>query len=472
MAYESVQFQLVKDNVLRVYHPSLPEVPFTYLTTASSAGGTSLTVRDNTNFSASVGGDLLLLGEIGSEQTEIVYINGAITAGTALTTSTQIFAHPIGTSVRKIAFDKIEFYGNTSASSSGATQLNGSTTVNLDVSSPYTEYVMTATEASTYTFFGARFIRSVATTYNGSYSDFIATAGFDTDTVGFIIKQAFDACGEEIRPNGLLSKNWAYDQIFLGEQDVAKERKKWSWLQEFNYDAGNVALGSNSFSLPTNIDDKNTSRSIQGLRIGTGQNLTYMTKAEYDALFLNVSHTTVATNYLAGATTIVLTDSNDFQDSGSFNVYSSAIDGVAYPTTTRSPDTITGATGVDNAGTAADNVWQNEPQGKPLRFTVFEGTAYFDAVPDTTLNLVGSNIWLDYYKKVTRVNSDGDAITVPDPLCIQYWLETMLKKHKAGGKLDDDDSSWKNYLVKKARLIVNEVSGQGTYFVPTYAADL
>ena len=50
----------------------------------------------------------------------------------------------------------------------------------------YTEYIVTGT---TYAYYGIR-VRSIATTYNGSYSDFIAAGGFDTDNVGFIINQS------------------------------------------------------------------------------------------------------------------------------------------------------------------------------------------------------------------------------------------------------------------------------------------
>ena len=409
---------------------------------------------------------MILIGSFGDEQAEIKEVDGAITAGTSLTVTAVTFAHPINTPVRKIIFDQIEVYGNSTATSTGATLI---ATINIDVSSPYTEYVVSGT---TYAFYGVRGIRSTATTYSGAYSDFIAAAGFDTITVGFIIKQAFDAVGEIVRSDGLFSKQWAYDQIFLGEHDVSKELKRWSWLQEFEYDAGNITLGMQSFTLPTNMSDRNTPKAILGMRIGKDTNLTYISKSEYEYLFQNVAYTTVATTYASGATSIVLTDSRDFDDSGSFNVYTgTTIDDISYTTNTRSTNTISGVTDNDSGGTAVDPVWQGEPQGRPSRYTIFEGSAYFDTVPDTTANLVGQNIWLDYYKKVTRVNTDGDEITVPDQLCIQYWLEAMIKKHKAGGKLAQDDSSWLEYLRRKQRLINNEVSGQYTTLVPSIVED-
>lgn len=466
MAYAALQLHFIKDNVLRISHPSLPETPATYLVAPNLASATNLTVRDNTAFSNALGGDLILIGKFGEEQAEIKQINGAITAGTSLTTTALTFAHPINTPVRKILFDQIEIYGNTTASSSGAVLI---ATINIDPTAEFTDYVISG---ATSAFYGTRPIRSVATTYQGSYSDFISASGYSTDTVGFIIKNAFEAVGEKIKEDGMFSRSWAYDQIFLGEQDIAGELKKWSWLQEFEYNVGNIALGVNSFTLPANIADKNTPKCIQGIRIGTGNNLTYISKAEFEFLFQNVAKTTVGTTYAVGANTVVLTDSKDFPDSGSINVYTNnTIDAISYTTNTRSINTITGVTSNDSGGTAGDPVWFGEPQGRPSRYTIYEGTVYFDTVPDTSVNLVGLNIWIDYYKQVTRVTSDGDSITVPDPLCIQHWLEAMIKKYRAGGKLDQNDTSWIEYLKDKKRLINNETSGQRTSLVPSFFSD-
>ncbi len=466
MSYQSVQLQLVNGNVIRVDHPSLPATPATFITSASIATATTLTVRDNFGFSNSLGGDLLLIGDLGNEETEIKLITGAVTAGTSLTVSSNTFPHPVNTPVRKILFDKIEIYGNTIASSSGATLI---TTVDINVSEQFTEYVVTG---STFAYYGVRVIRSVATTYNGEYSDFIAATGFDTNTVGFIIDQAFKQTGTDFAADGKFSKQWAYDQIFLGEQDVAKERKKWSWLNKFEYDAGNILLGVNHFTLPTNLADRNTPKMIQGLRIGTGRNLTYITKAEFEYLFQNVAQTSVGTTYIAGATSVIMADSRDLFDSGAINVYTAGvIDSLSYTTNTRSTSTLSGVTSNDSGGTAGDPVWQGESQGRPERYTIYEGEVYFDAVPDLSINLVGMNIWLDYYKNVTRVNSDGDTITVPDPLCIQAWLESQIKRAKNNGVIANDDTSWITYLTTKKRLVNLESSGQGVYMVPAYYED-
>lgn len=460
--FGAVQISLSGDNILRIDHPSLPTSPFTYLTSSSSAAATTLTVRDNFGF---VDSDLILVGSYGDGRTELKRINVAPNAGTTIGCTATTFAHVVNSPIRKILFDKIEVYGNSTASSTGATLIS---TIDFTPGNDYTEYVITGT---VYAFYGVRPIRQTATAYNGSYSDFISATGFASNTVGFIIQRAFETTGEKIRPLGNLSKQWAYDQIFLCEQDISKELKKWSWLQQFEYDMGNITLGVNNYALPTDLSDVNTPKAIQGVRIGTGDNLTYISKAKYEYLFQNVAQTTVTLTYADTATTIGLTDSRDFASSvGAFNVYtaSTTIDSVSYTTNTKSTNIVSGVTNISASGTAGDPVWSGEPQGLPQRYTVFEGVLYFDVVPDNTIDLIGTNIWIDYYKNVTRVNSDGDTLTVPDPTLVQSYLEAMIKKAKAGGSLDLKDPSYLDYLQKKSRLIKLEVSGQLTNLVPDF----
>ena len=465
MSYEPVQISLVNHNVIRADHPSLPTSPVTYLTSSVSAADVTLTVRDNFGFANS---DLVLIGKYGDSRSEIKRINVAPNAGTTIGCVAVSFAHSVNVPVQKILFDKVVILGNSTATSDGATTI---ATIDITPGADYTEYVNTGT---TYNFYGVRLIRQAATAYDGSFSDFIPAAGFGTDTVGFVIQRAFETTGEKLKSSGVLSKQWAYDQIFLCEQDVSKELKKWSWLQEFEYDAGNIALGVNSYALPTNISDPNTPKAIQGLRIGTGDSLTYISKAEYESLFQNVAGTTIALTYADSATTIGLADSRDFASStGSINVYTSdTIDTISYTTNARSSGVLSGVTAVAVAGTAGDPVWQNENPGLPERYTVYEGNLYFEAIPDDTTDLVGSNIWLDYYKKVTRVNSDGDTLSVPDPLLVQNWLEVEIKKAKNGGKVAPDDSSYVEFLGRKKRLKELEVSGQSTNFVPEFYEDI
>ena len=68
------------------------------------------------------------------------------------------------------------------------------------------------------------------------------------------------------------------------------------------------------------------------------------------------------------------------------------------------------------------------------------------------------------------MDTDGDTLTVPDPFCVQNWLEAMIKKAKSGS-LDEKDSSYVEYLRRKDRMIKLEVSGQSTNLTPSYFED-
>ena len=114
MAYPAPRLKLVRDNVLRIYHPE-PVEPKSYLTAAVSATGTTLTVRSNAGFSNTDPQSLLLLESLGSANAEIKRVNGAITAGTSLTCQALTFAHAIDTPVQAMLFDQFEVSGSSTA---------------------------------------------------------------------------------------------------------------------------------------------------------------------------------------------------------------------------------------------------------------------------------------------------------------------------------------------------------------------
>lgn len=84
--------------------------PKTILTAASAVGATTITVGSNTSF---VNTEYLLLGRIGEEKSEIVKINGAVSAGTSLTITASLYAHDIDTPVTRLDFNQVRFYRGT-----------------------------------------------------------------------------------------------------------------------------------------------------------------------------------------------------------------------------------------------------------------------------------------------------------------------------------------------------------------------
>jgi len=452
MAYQAPSVKRVEDNVIRVYHPEKME-PITYLTASVAAAGTTLTVKSNLGFSNTDPEDLLLFEGFGHEGAEIKRVNGAVTAGTSLTVQSLTFAHAIDTEISKVLFDKVEISGASTATGSKTSIA----TVNINISGEYTDYIVTST---TYNYYFVRFYNSLATTpYYSAYSNANAATGFDPKNVGFIVRNAFESKNEAISDRFPI--NWVLDMLYLGELDISKRLKRWSWLNSMNYDAGDAATGDFELALPTNIEDDETQKSILGLRIGTGRNLTYLDRTEYENKLEGIAFTTLAANISALDTTVTLTDSNDFEDSGSIVIVGESY---AYTANNRSTNVLSGFTAFSDTYTAGDNVFQNVSFGEPKYYTVDNGTIRFDVPVHSDFN--GMNYWLDYYKTPTRVNSVGDSVTVNDPYALQLWLEMQVEKKKNGGALSLDHPAVITYELRVAKLIENEIHGQTVRLVP------
>lgn len=463
MAYQSPKIQFVKDNVIRVYHPVLLE-PQTYLTSAVVATNTALTVKNNAGFSNTDPQDLVLFEGFNNELAEIKRVNGVITAGTALTVQALTYGHGVGVPLYKVLFDQFEVRGsNTDAATAASTngtivQFNSSNTTPINLTGEYTDFIITGT---TFSYYGVRFYNSLATTtYYSAFSDGIAATDYEPNTIGFVRRNAL-ASLNDIIDEKLFTTDWIYDQIYHVEQDVAKELKRWSWLENFDVDLGNLSTGDRSMSLPTDIEDNKTNKSIYGIRVANGESLEYITPRQYEEIMNGVAWTTLATTAAVGATTMVLTDSRDFADSGTINIVGT---NYSYTGNTRSTNTLTGFTALSTEITSGVNIWQNVTFGEPLRYTIKEGVIYWDTPPSSSFN--GRNVWIDYYQKVTRKNSDGDELTVNDPNLVQAGLEMMLKKRKNRGELSLTDEAVQQYELLKAKLVKNEESGKLLRLVP------
>ena len=460
MAYIFPKIEFINGNVIRVHNPE-PIGPATNLTANVAATGTTLTVANNEKFANN---DILLIGSFGDSDAEITDITAAVSAGTSLTVSALIFAHNYDDQIRILLADQIEI--------SGAATITGSkttiATVEITASEKWTDYIVSGT---TYAYYFVRFYNSFASTpYYSDYSDAIAATGYDTNTVGWCRRLAFKELGLEY--NAEMSKfdsNTIYDWIYECELDISKSLKRWSWLQQFDYDLGNLTEGQYSVAVPTDLDDQNTSKSILGIHLGKDINLDYIDRSQFIFEYRDIGHTTVSSSITAADTSITLTDVRDFNSSGSIDIADDK--GITYTAKNNSTGVLSGipASGTGSIGSnhsAAVDVWQGVTFNVPRRYAIWEGYIYFDHPIDSSLE--GYNIWLDYYKKITRKNSDGDTLTIPDQIAVISYLKYKIKEAMNNGVLSMDDPSYQKYLLKKNELINNEISGQNVYFVPEY----
>lgn len=442
MAYEQPLIASVLGNTIEVMHPTIPSAVVTYLSSSVVATATSLTVLDNNGLTQN---DLILLGPYAADKTEIKKVNAAVSAGTALTSTALTYDHPVDTKLTRMIWDQVEI--------SGAATVGGAktviTTMDLQVDRPVTTYVNTGT---TYAYYFARYKNSVTSAFS-EYSDSADATGYATSSVRSVKDEALSITNSRV--GEIITEKFLNDEIFNCEQEVWAEKKVWSWSYAFDYILGNTVEGGISASLPSNIADPNSNKSLLHVRIGTRPELYYLTKEEWDKRQVNVAHTTLATTFNAGAVSIVLTDSSDFDDTGSIEIGSSSY---TYTANDKSTGTLT-VSATSDGQTAGVDVWQNSAFGEPTAYTVFGSKLYFDRAPDSSFAAL--NIYLDYYKKPTTINSDSDTLNIPDWSLYHYYLAWKIILRKNNGTPDSASEMMRNlYETRKRNLKQQDRTGQ------------
>lgn len=446
----------------------------TYLTAEVSS--TTLTVKSITGFGIN---QILLIGELGTENAEIVLTHASSApSGTTITlTAALTRTHYIGEKVRIILFNQFEL--------SNATTATGSKTVltvsgGMPPSSLGTGLIaidpgkiIQSYEDVEYTsgFYFARYKHSVETTFGG-YTDALAYGGWAKDTVGYMIDTSLRRIGRTL--SELFTKDDAYREINECLRLVKGKQVRWPEHSSFNYVAGQTARGIHIIAMPTDAYDLETNRSIQAVRIGNNPDkLTYLDSDEFDARMGDALYTQVTTQATAAQTTLEINNSYDFADSGTVNVYISGTKySITYTGVTRSA-TAGVLTGVPASGTGSISVtiavntyvWQDEEEGSPECFTVRNSNIEFWPLADATED--NQNVYLDYDKVATAINSDGDSIDfhrydmVLDYLTWKIWC--ILKND---GLLDMNNHYYAQFKEKLNDSIRTSRSGQVFKMMP------
>ena len=147
-----------------------------------AAGASSIDLYSISQFAID---QVLCIGEIGNEGTEIILTHASTAPATNTVTLVTTLAkpHPKDTPVYILAFDQIEFYHATTVTG-GKSQL--SSAVNVDPEKSQMIY-----EDTTYTsgYYFTRYKNSITSNYS-EYSDPVPYAGFEENTVGYAIDTA------------------------------------------------------------------------------------------------------------------------------------------------------------------------------------------------------------------------------------------------------------------------------------------
>ena len=196
----------------------------------------------------------------------------------------------------------------------------------------------------------------------------------------------------------------------------------------------------------------------------------YQDKVRFNQNYRNIAHTTLNGAITSGSTSIILTDSGDFDESG--NVYiagedtNDAVDTVAYTSNNEATNTLGGVTGIVSAGHSdGTDVWQDATFGFPTFYTVIDGYIYFD-VPFED-DLAGEHIYMDYYGTLVAYDSDADSLDEPEYDMFVSYLKYKIKYRKANGSIDPkSDADYLEWISRKDNLIIKDLLGQYIFLYP------
>ena len=417
------------------------------LSAAAVAAASTLTVVSISKFGVN---QILLIGELGSEKSEIIktHASTAPTGSTVTLASNLVYAHEAGTSVYIIDYDRYELSNSptTTGSKTLLTTTIGSGLIAIDVEKRETLY--NDTEYSS----GYYFVRrkeTIGNTFSG-YSDPIPQSGFGSNTVGYIVNSALRELSLSLSEK--VSMEDCYRWINKGLREIKGKVRRWPEHFVYNYVAGQVSRGTNVVTMPTNIYDSETNLSIEAIRIGDGKALTYLDPGSFDTQQGEVNVTQVTTQALAADTTLAIDNSYDFDDSGTVTVYISGTKyDITYTGVTRSA-TAGVLTGIPASGTGSITVtipvdtyvWQHEEEGEVGVYTVRNGAIEF--WPLVTADKDNQNVYMDYNTEVTEVNSEADEIDYQRFDMLEAYLTwRMWCKSDNDGMLDMKNGYYGTY---------------------------
>lgn len=412
----------------------------TFLTVNTASGATTLTVKNITSFADN---QILVVGEFGNEGAEIVYINGTPSGSTITLDSGTVFPHSSSSPVIVIDFDQVEFSHATGTTS--ATIDATLATVNMVVDTPdftrYNDIVYTTG------YYFIRFKNSITNVYS-DYSDPIPVSGYGLFSARTIIDKALGEINKST--SQVLSDSFAFEQIDNCQTEVVRELKRWSFMQKFDEIIGTVTTGSWKVPIPADLDDENTNKSIYQLRVGSQQRLTWVDKEKFDEFQIGVSYSTLSVILNVGDSTMTLTDSGDFDETGTVTIGAYSYDYTANDTSTGVLTLSDVVPSGENQAVGAD-VFQGATTGLPTFWTIYGGNIYY--TPNTASTYDDNNLYMDYYTKLIQTTTDSQVIVIPDPTVVINYLCWKFLKKLANGEETTGSQSYRDvYIARREKM--------------------
>ena len=277
--------------LLKSYNASLiRDREKTVLTAAVASAATTITVADTdlapaaTSSDTWADNDYMLIGNFGEETSEIMQVAAAVTSATSITIDRSgsaggtRFAHPIGTPVYRLNYNRAEFNRNTTDTTTGVSVL---TTIRLQVDDLFTRYE----DISNTTGYGfVRFNNETSGAFS-SYSDGVnyesasASSSQDPRTLWMLrkkVRQLLDENTENKLTDAQIDASLNDRQRDLGHQRL------WSFFETER----SFAIVANQFA----YDIPATVQKIHSIRFDT-QPLIPINKTTWDMFHFDTSNT-------------------------------------------------------------------------------------------------------------------------------------------------------------------------------------
>jgi len=437
----------------------------TFLNASADSSDTTITVFSISGFSK--GNFYAQIGDFGAGNMEIVKMHAstAPTGNTITLASGLVNNHDANEPVYFVNYNQVEF--------SRATTTSGTKTVLItqDINTNNWSIYSDVTNSTGYAF--ARFKNEAGTTYS-AYSAPAPYANASFNTAEFIMNEALRETKKEL--NDVLTPDYLREQMNECLRDMRKGRNKFSWTQSFNTIIGQTVQGAFRFSMPDDIYDKYSPKAIEQLYLGGRPRLTYVDPNYFfNVVMRDVHWTQVRTGASAGDTELAIDNSYDFSDTGSITVGEQTI---IYEDITRADvaDATAEFTDIPGAGetgaitasiTADDFVFQDESSSEPIYWTLFNGFIYIYNLPDSTWD--DYNLYADYYKVITEIDSLDDAIDYIQYDLIKNWLKWKIRAmEKNDGVENLDDPSYLLYREQLNTLIKKDRTPNKDFFRNVY----
>ena len=167
--------------IITAFNPSTETLEHTYLAEYMAEASDHLIVKNNNGFAAS---QAVLVGKMGGERSEIIITDGVTNEDTITISGNTTFAHNADDPVYKLVYNQVKFYK--SATVDGSYTLLATVDLDVDNQDGLTKYEDVA--ALTTDYYKITYYNSQSTA-TSEYSDPIAAAGYEVNTIGKVINQ-------------------------------------------------------------------------------------------------------------------------------------------------------------------------------------------------------------------------------------------------------------------------------------------